>query len=79
MQQEVPEVLRTDAVFAEVLTNALLSGDQFDAPSANTLQILQWVCQAGTQMQTGCCWGVYKATEHRGERAILFLQLRRFA
>lgn len=47
-------------MFADQLAKSMLTVDKHTAPSATTLQVLEWVCKESTNSQSACLWGVYR-------------------
>ncbi|CAN0227895.1 unnamed protein product, partial [Ectocarpus sp. 4 AP-2014] len=55
-----PADVRKQAVFADQLAKSMLTADGRTAPSATTLQALEWVCKESANSQSACLWGVYR-------------------
>lgn len=47
-------------MFADQLAKSMLTADGRTAPSATTLQALEWVCKESANSQSACLWGVYR-------------------
>ncbi|CBJ33927.1 eukaryotic initiation factor 4G [Ectocarpus siliculosus] len=60
LQGTAPADVRKQAVFADQLAKSMLTADGGTAPSATTLQALEWVCKESSNSQSACLWGVYR-------------------
>ncbi|CAN0545203.1 unnamed protein product, partial [Ectocarpus sp. 12 AP-2014] len=60
LQGTAPADVRKQAVFADQLAKSMLTADGRTAPSATTLQALEWVCKESANSQSACLWGVYR-------------------
>eukprot|EP00752_Nemacystus_decipiens_P007539 g6737.t2 len=60
VQKVVPPDVLKDGAFVDQLTRCLLTTDGSAAPSAHTLQALDWACKEGSNSQGACVAGMYR-------------------
>lgn len=59
-QKTIPAYVLKEGAFADQLTRTLLTADGGAAPSAHTLDTLDWACKEGPSSQGPCLSGMYR-------------------